>query len=274
MATAAAPMAGAGRRPDLLSGEGRAHALDRWIYVIMAALLIAATLTGFIPDSLGKLAAVKAGARPPFPMVLHLHAVLMGSFMLLLLAQTTLVATGRCERHMRVGRLGMVLVPAIVIVGLLLVPTMYHQVSDGARFGPPEVRAKLLPVVPMLDDIMLLQLRIGLLFPLFIFIGLRARGADSGLHKRMMILAAATPMPAAIDRMTWLPTTLPASPLATDLYLLALLSPMIAWDIARNRTVHRAYLIWAGCYVAAAAVVYSLWDTPWWHRTAQGLMGA
>lgn len=273
MATVAASGAGADRRPDLLSGETRAHAVDRWIYVFMAALLIAATLAGFIPDSLGKVAAIGAGARAPFPIILHVHAVLMGAFMLLLLAQTTFVATGRCERHIRLGRIAMVLVPAIVVIGLLLVPTMYHQVSDGARFGPPQVREKLLPIVPIMDNIMLMQLRIGLLFPLFIFLGLKARGADAGFHKRMMILAAATPMPAAIDRMFWLPTTFPASPLATDLYLLALLSPMILWDVARNRVVHRAYLIWGGCYLVAAGAVYSLWDTPWWHRTAQGLMG-
>ena len=52
---------------------------DRWIYVFMAALFIATTLAGFIPDSLAKIAAVEAGQRAPFPPVLHLHAVLMGA---------------------------------------------------------------------------------------------------------------------------------------------------------------------------------------------------
>ena len=54
---------------------------------------IAITLTGFIPDSLAKLAAIEAGERAPFPLVLHVHSVLMGLFLLLLLAQTTLAAT-------------------------------------------------------------------------------------------------------------------------------------------------------------------------------------
>jgi uncharacterized membrane protein len=73
------------RRPDVLSGTPRAHAIDRWIYVFMAAWFIVIVLVGFIPDAMMKVAMVKAGARPPFPMVLHLHAVLMGSFLLLLL---------------------------------------------------------------------------------------------------------------------------------------------------------------------------------------------
>src|SRR6476469_8077769 len=83
--------------PDVLSGTPRAHAIDRWIYVFMAAWFIAIVLTGFIPDSLNKIAAVQAGQRPPLPLVMHAHAVLMGSFLLLLLAQTTLVATGRSD---------------------------------------------------------------------------------------------------------------------------------------------------------------------------------
>ena len=39
-------------------------------------------------------AAVKDGTHPPMPTVLHLHAVLMGSFLLLLLAQTWLARRG------------------------------------------------------------------------------------------------------------------------------------------------------------------------------------
>ena len=121
------------KRPDLLSGTPRALALDRWIFVFMAAWFIAIILTGFIPDSLMKVAAVKAGQRPPFPLVLHFHAVLMGSFLLLLLAQTTLMASGRSAQHKRLGMAAMVLAPALVIVGFILVPTIYHQVWDGAQ---------------------------------------------------------------------------------------------------------------------------------------------
>ena len=68
--------------------------MDRWIFVFMAALFFVTALAGFIPDSLMKIAAVKAGERAPFPLVLHVHAVLMGAWLSLLLAQTTLMATG------------------------------------------------------------------------------------------------------------------------------------------------------------------------------------
>ena len=64
---------------DYLSGTPRAHALDRWIYVVMAAWFIFVVLVGFIPDSMMKMEMVRLGQRPPFPAILHAHAILMGS---------------------------------------------------------------------------------------------------------------------------------------------------------------------------------------------------
>jgi len=111
------------RRPDQLSGTPRAHAIDRWIFVLTAAWFILIVLTGFIPDSVMKVGMVRAGARPPFPLVMHLHAVAMGSFLLLLLTQTVLMATGRRDLHMRLGVLAFALVPVLVVVGSILAPT-------------------------------------------------------------------------------------------------------------------------------------------------------
>jgi hypothetical protein len=239
----------------------------------MAVWFIVIVLTGFIPDALGKIAAVKAGLRPPFPLVLHIHAVLMGSFLLLLLAQTVLMAKGRRDQHKRLGLVAMVLAPALIIVGFILAPTMYRQVWIGAHFGPPPVREALAPVVPFVENILLLQIHAGVLFALFIAIGLRARERDAGFHKRMMILATAVPLGAALDRMQWLPTTMPVSPAASDLYVLLAIAPMFAWDIIRNRSVHLAYWIFIPVFVSASVVTNLLWDTPWWHLTAQRIMG-
>ena len=273
MATVAAPIASNDRHHDLLLGTPRAHALDRWIFVFMAAWFIAIVLAGFIPDSLAKIAAVEAGQRPPFPLVLHMHAVLMGSFLLLLLAQTTLVATGRCDLHRRLGLVSLVVVPALVIVGFILVPTTYHGLWNAAQTAPPEARAPLEQGLHIWENIMLLQIRIGILFPLFLIIALKARGVNAGLHKRMMILATAVTLPAGIDRIPWLPKTFPESAMSADLYTLLAVSPMFIWDVTRNGYVHRAYWIWLGICLPFAIVVHGLWDTPWWHATARQIMG-
>ena len=261
------------QRADILSGTPRAHAVDRWIFVFMAVWFIAITFTGFIPDSLMKIEMVKAGLRPPFPIVLHMHAVLMGSFLLLLLAQTTLMATGRRAHHMQLGLVGYGLAALLVVVGFALVPTMYHQVWQGAQMAPPEGREQAQGMLRWVENIMLLQIRIGTLFPVLLAIAYRARGRNAGMHKRMMFLGTVMAMPAAIDRITWLPHTMPASPLSVDLYTLAAISPMLLWDVVRNRSVHRAYWLCLAIYIPFAIVVHGLWDTDWWHATAKQIMG-
>jgi hypothetical protein len=262
------------RKPDLLSGTPRANAIDRWIFVFMAAWFIAIVLAGFIPDSLMKVEMVRTGQRPPFPLVLHMHAVVMGAFLLLLLTQTWLMATGRRAMHMQLGIAGMALAVLVVIVGFVLVPTMYHQLWYAAQAAvTPDAKAATQMGLAIWDNITLLQLRIGLLFPLFIAIGLKARGREAGLHKRMMILATAIPLPAGIDRIPWLPHTMPGSPWSVDLYTLAAISPMFVWDVVRNGRVHRAYLIWIAAYLPCAIVVHALWGTAWWRAMVPQLMG-
>ena len=273
MATLAATHVDTDRGIDLLSGTPRAGFIDRWIYVFTAASFVILTLTGFIPDSLRKIAAVQASERPAFPLVLHMHAALMGTFLLLLLTQTALMATGRRQLHQRLGVVAFGVATVLVLVGLVLVPTMYHQIWNAAQAAPPASREKLQQVVLIRDNVMLIQLRVGILFPLFLLIGLRARGQNAGLHKRMMILATAMPLPAAIDRITWLPTTFPFSPLATDLYTLLAVSPMFFWDVYRNRTIHPAYQIWLAVNLPFAVAVHGLWGSAWWQGVAPRLMG-
>ena len=81
------------------------------------------------------------------------------------------------------------------------------------------------------------------------------------------------PLPAGIDRIPWLPHTMPGSPWSVDLYTLAALSPMFVWDVARNGRVHKAYLIFAAAYLPCAIAVHALWNSEWWHGVVPRLMG-
>jgi hypothetical protein len=89
----------------------------------------------------------------------------------------------------------------------------------------------------------------------------------------MIFLATAVPLGASIDRMWWLPTSMPTSPISSDVYILLSVAPLFAWDVIRNRRVHEAYWVWAAIYVPASVVISLLWDTPWWHATAKQSMG-
>jgi len=260
-------------QPLYVPARPLALAIDRWIWVFMAAFFIAITLAGFIPDAIMKVGMVRAGARPPFPPILHVHAVLMGAFLLLLLAQSWLMATGRRDRHMLLGCTAFLLVPAIVVVGFILVPTIYQQVWHDAQAAPPPVQEKLRQTLQFLDNIALFQTSAGILFPICIWLALRARRTDPGFHKRMMFLAVAVPLSAGIDRIAWLPNTQPASPLSTELYVLLVASPIFLWDVMRHRAVHRAYLVWLGLYLPFAIAVCLLWDTPGWHAFVPRMLG-
>jgi hypothetical protein len=273
MATIAQERPGRAPRPDLLSGTPRAHAIDRWIYVFMAVWFIAITLVGFVPDSFAKIAAVSAGTKPPFPLVMHVHAVLMGSFLLLLLAQAILVAGGRTDLHKRLGPVAMLLVPVLVVAGIVLAATNYHQAWNAAQSGPPALRTAMTARLPQLDNVLLLQIRSGLFFVLFIWLGLRARSRDAGFHKRMMFLATALPLGAALNRMAWLPSLAPGGAISQDLYILLAVAPLFVWDVFRNRTLHRAWQIWLPVFVVASVAVNLLWNTPGWHAAAHGIMG-
>lgn len=274
MATVAGSPVSGMQRMDVLVGTPRAHAIDRWIFVFMALWFIAITLTGFIPDSIMKIEMVKAGLRPPFPIVLHAHAVVMGSFLLVLLAQSWLMATGRRAYHMQLGLVGYGLAALLVVVGFVLVPTMYHELWYAAQNATtPEAKTGTEQALAFWNKITLLQIRIGILFPLLLAIGLKARGRDAGLHKRLMVLATAMPLPAGIDRIPWLPQTMPGNPISVDLYTLAAISPMLVWDVIRNGRVHRAYWICLVAYLPCAVAVHALWNSDWWAGMVPRLMG-
>jgi hypothetical protein len=257
----------------LSSANAFVRFIDRWIFVLMASWFIAVTLTGFIPDSLQKIAAVEAGLRPPFPFMLHAHAVLMGAFLALLLAQSLLAATNMLHWHQKLGLAGVVLAPALVVVGFLLVPTMHHQFWTMMQAAPAEVQAEIQQGMAMMNNIMLLQIQVGILFAIYIAIALLMRKADSGLHKRLIFLAVALPLPAAFDRILWLPNTMPDSPLGPTLYILLAVAPMFIWDVLRTQKVHKAYVMWLAGFLPSAILVYYLWNTDWWQATAPRLVG-
>ncbi|HEV8406573.1 MAG TPA: hypothetical protein VGQ34_01460 [Sphingomicrobium sp.] len=254
-----------GQLQDQLSGTPRSGLIDRWIYVFTAGVILTVVLTGFVPDSVRLIAAVQSGERPPLPPVLHVHAILMGSFLALMLTQTILVAIGRVDLHRKLGRIAFVLAPALVVVGFLLVPVSYHYHWHAAQVAPPAVRQKLMH--PFVWDIILLaQIQVGLFFSIFTTIGLWARRSNPGLHKRMMLIAPAMALGPAFSRMTWLPQI-------PFIFPLLVLVPMFIWDVKRNRRVHPAYLILLAVYLPASMFFPIAVRSPWWQGIAHRIMG-
>lgn len=245
---------------------------DRWVYVFMAGLFIITALAGFIPDSVAILTEVRAQARPPLSPVMHMHALLMGSWLLLLLAQTLLVATGRRTLHRKFGAVALLLVPLIIVSMVSLVRISFEGVAtaSGAHAAnAAEISNLRLLVSSLLPE----QVRAALFFGVFTAWALWVRNRDSKAHKRLMVLATLMPLPAAIDRIDWLPSTLPASADSSSLYMLLWLSPVLLYDLLRRGRPHRVYVIGLLLNLPLAVASHFLSGLSWWIAIAPRLVG-
>lgn len=248
--------------------------IDRWLYVIVATLFVATALVGFVPASIFKVAAMQAGERPWFPPVAHVHALLMGFWLLLLLLQAWLMATGRRALHRKVGPVSLAVVPAMVVAGAMLVTATHQQLAAALAAAPPtEGGFRLLANADSARNILLSQIRMGVVFVACVAWALAVRRTDSGVHKRLMFLGTATLLPPAFARIAFLPNTLPDSSLAQDMYTLLWISPMLLWDLYRQRTLHKAYLIWLSFYAPLSIAVLWLWGHPAWLALAPRIVG-
>jgi hypothetical protein len=246
-----------------------ARGIDRWIFTAIAVLFIVIALAGFVPTSLGMLAGVEAGRRAPLPLVLHVHAVLMGAWLLLLLTQASLVATNRRAVHQKLGVVGAVLLPAIIISGAVLVATTWQTLWSTL---PPEALGG---IRAGLSNLLLFQGRLLVTFPVFIVWALLVRRRDPGAHKRLMFLGTAIPLAAGSNRLAislGISTT-PESPLSLELLIVGVMLPLIVYDLVRHGRLHRTTAVWLGVNVAFAVATGLIWNSPWWVAMAPRLMG-
>lgn len=248
--------------------------IDRWIFVFMAALFVVTALVGFVPASIMKVTAMQAGERPWFPPVAHAHALLMGTWLLLLLLQAWLIATHRHQLHWKLGMLSLALVPGMVMASAMLVLATHEQIASALAVVPPAgSRVGLLTAASSANNILLSQMRMGIMFVACVSGALLVRRTSPGIHKRLMFLGTAVLLVPAFARITFLPNTLPDSPLGQDLYTLLWISPMLLWDLYRQRTFNVAYLVWLCLFVPLSLVVYWLWGDPAWMALAPQIVG-
>src|SRR5688572_25703682 len=97
-------------------GGMSAGSRPRRFYIGMTLALIAMVLVGFWPTYFGALAS--GGVTRPW--VIHLHGVIFSGWMLLLLAQVSLVSMGRVRLHRRVGNLGIAYGALVLVLGLVV----------------------------------------------------------------------------------------------------------------------------------------------------------
>jgi hypothetical protein len=217
---------------------------ERLFYAGMAWTMLLAVLIGFGPTYYWL--PVTGGGRPITPLT-HLHGLVFSAWMMLFVAQASLVAAGNVRLHMRLGLIGMGLVAVMVIVALL---TALSAAARGS--APPGMDPLSWLAIPLLD------------IPVFagLFFAALANRRRPQVHKRLMLIGMIGMMSPAFGRMPWPeaiigPITMFGIP---DLFLLAL----ITWDIASTRRVHGATIIGGAVLIASQLFRVAIWQTDWW----------
>ncbi len=196
---------------------------------------------------------------PPEPIFI-VHGLVFSAWLLLLIMQTTLIVTGKLQRHRSLGIsgavLGAVMLPMGVYVGLVAA----HR--PGGFIG--------IPIPPL--QFLIVPLASIVLFAMFVTVGV-VRRQDAQVHKRMMLLGTLQMVTPGIAR--W-PGLAPFGPLAffgiTDLFLVAL----AIFDLRTRGRLHPVTL-WGGALtVVAQPAQLALSGTEAWltfARWATGMLG-
>ena len=234
---------------------------EHMVFTGMAVLMLATVFAGFAPTYYllnqmhGSLASGQSGGSNLTPLV-HVHAIVFSAWMLLFVAQTTLIATDRAGWHRKLGIFGTLLAAAMVVLGLMVA-------IEGSRLGhrPPMVEKYTFLIIPLTN---------ALMFGAFVAAGLWTR-SRAAYHKRFMLLATLSLLTPAIVRMQ-LPVV-PAGPIGAFIVNDALLLAAWAWDGFSNGRIHRV-LLWGGiAFIASQPLRIMFAQTDLWITFAKGLIG-
>jgi len=217
---------------------------ERLFYMGMAMAILVTVFAGFSRSYFLK----AQFGTPPLSLLLHLHGLVFTSWVLLFLAQTTLVAARRADIHRRLGVFGGVLAALVLVLGTA---TAIIRVKGGSA-PVPGVPPLAFLAIPLFD-MLLFAILVGAAF-------YYRHRAD--VHKRLMTLGTIALLPAPIARLPY--EFMKAGPPAffgvADLFIVALL----VYDLATRRRVHPA-TIWGGLLILASQPVrLMIAGTPAW----------
>jgi FtsH-binding integral membrane protein len=220
---------------------------DHLFFSTMALLMLATVFVGFAHTYY--LAGVFHAPLPS--LIIHVHGAAFSCWILLLVAQTSLVSAGRVDIHRRLGIAGFLLGCLMVILGVLAAT---DSLARGA--GPAGRDAQAFYIVPLMDM---------LIFGTLLFFSFRARH-DSPAHKRLIYVATTALLIAAIARWPFVVVhrNAPMAGLFSYIFLLIL----VAYDLWSTRKVHRATL-WAGAFLICVQLIrIPIGQTAAWHAFA------
>jgi len=191
-------------------------------YVSLAAFMSLIVLAGFWPTYFGQI----LKGIPDRPWVVHLHGLVFTGWMVLLIAQVILAATGRTQTHRALGSIGIAygfLVLALGLVISIAAPVLHVKAGE--------------QTIDAAAGFMIIPLGDMALFATF-FIPAVIYRRQPEIHKRLILLATTALLFAAAGRMS-ASITVPVS-------VLVWFSPILigmAYDKWTRRKVHPVYFL-------------------------------
>src|SRR6476469_2529822 len=193
------------------------------------------------------------GPPVPTPLV-HLHGLVFTAWILLFIAQTSLVAAGRTDLHRRLGAVGAGLVVALLVVGwITAIAAARRGVTPPG--GPPPLAFLSVPMGTLA------------VFATLVVIGLANRSRRE-THKRLMLLATIAQLPPAIARCRFF---LPGGPLLAIGGTTLFVRVCMGYDRLSHGRIHSAFL-WGGLFlIISLPVRFAVGGTAAWGVIAEWL---
>ena len=217
-------------------------------YLAVTLVLIALVVRGFWGTYFGQL--LGGGATRHW--VIHLHGAIFSGWMLLLLAQVLLAATGRVRLHRRLGTAGIGYGALVLVAGLVVSfvsPVMHVRAGEW-----PLDRAAAFMLLPLVDMV---------LFGGFFGAAIAYRGRPE-VHKRLILAATIALAFAAVGRM--FDSAWP--------FLVVWLAPLVAamaFDVFSSGRVHPTSVVSLAVLALAFVRIFYM-ESPGWLRVGRAIL--
>jgi hypothetical protein len=227
------------------------RARDHRFFAAMAGICALLVFVGFAPTYYLR----GLTDRPPLPAMVHLHGAVPTGWIVLFLAQTTLVSVGRVPLHRRLGFGGAVLATLVLVIG-------WMTAIDSARRGVAP------PGAPPQPGFLLIPLGTVLTFGALAGLAILSRGR-SETHKRLMLLATIAILTPALARFRYYGFGGPPVAIGGTLAMLAV---CLIYDRRAHGRVHPAFL-WGGIFLTATLIGrFALAGTDGWRAIGAWLI--
>jgi hypothetical protein len=240
------------------------HNLGYWFL-----LFIVLAFAGFYHTYFVKLLDIKTP-------IIHIHFLLMGLWILMLVAQPFLIKYKKLAAHRLLGKVSYVLVPLVLLSAWLLARSGYYreieQLREAASAGLNSMTELEILKAAAVEPAAIIALMI---FPLFYVLGIRHR-KQSSKHARYMLATALILLGPTVDRIIFInlgvKSILGISSYFVSMLMIDLILAMLLYLDFKNKRETKTLTYCLVIFVASQLAFYLLPTFDWWAVFVESMM--